>query len=146
LTGILKESARLNDKGNLIREAVADGGGVNMPGVNEDGSVNNVYGEANSYLTVEGYVYMPEAAFVYDASFVKLREIKLGYKLNDNLINSTPFESASISIVGRNLWIISSNVPYSDPEAGISAGNVQGNQSGAYPSIKEIGVSLNLQF
>ena len=66
--------------------------------------------------------------------------------LNDNLINSTPFESASISIVGRNLWIISSNVPYSDPEAGISAGNVQGNQSGAYPSIKEIGVSLNLQF
>ena len=146
LTGILKESARLNDKGNLIREAVADGGGVNMPGVNEDGSINNVYGEANSYLTVEGYVYMPEAAFVYDASFVKLREIKLGYKLNDNLINSTPFESASISIVGRNLWIISSNVPYSDPEAGISAGNVQGNQSGAYPSIKEIGVSLNLQF
>ena len=58
MTGILKESARLNDKGNLIREAVADGGGVNMPGVNEDGSVNNVYGEANSYLTVEGY-YIP---------------------------------------------------------------------------------------
>jgi hypothetical protein len=36
--------------------------------------------------------------------------------------------------------------PYADPEAGLSSGNVQGYQSGAYPSIREIGASLKLQF
>jgi hypothetical protein len=37
------------------------------------------------------------------------------------------------------------NTPYADPEAGLSSGNVQGYQS-AYPSIREIGASLKLQF
>jgi hypothetical protein len=51
-----------------------------------------------------------------------------------------------LSIIGRNLWIIDKNTPYADPEAGLSSGNVQGYQSGAYPSIREIGASLKLQF
>ena len=144
LTGILQESVRLNDKGVGIREPVADGGGVLLPGVNEDGTPNLIYGEALDYLTVEGYVYMPEAQYVYDASFVKLRELSLSYKLPSDALG--PFQTASISLIGRNLWIISSNVPYSDPEAGVSAGNVQGNQSGAYPNLKEIGLNLKFQF
>jgi hypothetical protein len=52
----------------------------------------------------------------------------------------------SFSIIGRNLWIIDKNLPYSDPEAGISAGNIQGYQVGAYPAIKEMGVSLQMKF
>ena len=52
----------------------------------------------------------------------------------------------SLSLIGRNLWIIHKNTPYADPEAGLSAGNVQGNQSGAYPSVKEIGASLKFEF
>ena len=87
---------------------------------------------------------MPEAQYVYDASFVKLRELSLSYKLPSDALG--PFQTASISLIGRNLWIISSNVPYSDPEAGVSAGNVQGNQSGAYPNLKEIGLNLKFQF
>jgi hypothetical protein len=46
----------------------------------------------------------------------------------------------------KKLWIIDKNTPYADPEAGLSSGNVQGYQSGAYPSIREIGASLKLQF
>lgn len=146
LTGILAESTRLNANGVSIREPVADGGGVLLPGVNADGTPNEVYGEAGDYLTVEGYVYMPAANYVYDASFVKLREVSIGYAFPDNLIERTFIESANVSLIGRNLWIIHSNVPYSDPEAGLSAGNIQGYQSGAYPNIKEIGLSLKLQF
>jgi hypothetical protein len=46
----------------------------------------------------------------------------------------------------EEIWIIDKNTPYADPEAGLSSGNVQGYQSGAYPSIREIGASLKLQF
>ena len=53
---------------------------------------------------------------------------------------------AAISLIGKNLWIISKELPYSDPEAGLSAGNLQGYQSGAPPAIKELGVSLNVNF
>jgi hypothetical protein len=45
----------------------------------------------------------------------------------------------------EDLWIIDKNTPYADPEAGLSSGNVQGYQSGAFP-IREIGASLKLQF
>ena len=83
---------------------------------------------------------------VYDASFVKLREASIGYDFKNDFIANTPFTSASISLVGRNLWIISKNAPYTDPEAGLSAGNVQGNQSGAYPSMREVGINVKLQF
>jgi len=55
-------------------------------------------------------------------------------------------QSASIALNGRNLWIISKNMPYSDPESGLSSGNVQGYQSGAYPAIKEFGATLNIKF
>jgi hypothetical protein len=81
---------------------------------------------------------------VYDAGYIKLREASLTYNFAETL-GKLPF-TASLSIIGRNLWIIDKNTPYADPEAGLSSGNVQGYQSGAYPSIREIGASLKLQF
>ena len=86
------------------------------------------------------------AQHVYDASFVKLREVSIGYDFPESLIGNSPLTSASISLIGRNLWIISKNSPYTDPEAGLSAGNIQGNQSGAYPSVREVGVNVKLSF
>jgi hypothetical protein len=46
----------------------------------------------------------------------------------------------------EEIYGLSIKTPYADPEAGLSSGNVQGYQSGAYPSIREIGASLKLQF
>jgi hypothetical protein len=54
--------------------------------------------------------------------------------------------SASLSLVGRNLWIISKNVPYADPESGLGAGNAQGYLSGSYPTYRTVGLSLNIEF
>jgi len=42
--------------------------------------------------------------------------------------------------------ILMKNVPYADPEAGLSSGNAQGYLSGAYPTVKTYGVNLNLDF
>jgi fructose-specific component phosphotransferase system IIB-like protein len=93
-----------------------------------------------------GYGRDANEGHVYDASFVKLREASLTYNFGSQIIDATPFTNASISIIGRNLWIIHKNIPYSDPEAGLSSGNAQGYQSGAYPAVREIGASLRFNF
>ncbi|KAA6322336.1 TonB-dependent receptor SusC, partial [termite gut metagenome] len=52
----------------------------------------------------------------------------------------------SLSLVGSNLWIIHKNLPYADPEASQSSGNIQGWQSGVLPSERNFGLTLNVQF
>lgn len=153
-TGLYDFTAADNDLGNPVRNPIvgtpgnyaANSGGVIMDGVQADGTPNNVRGDATTYANPWGYSKAPNAAHVYDAGYVKLREASLTYNIDDKILGKTPFTSASISIIGRNLWIIDKSTPYSDPEAGLSSGNIQGYQSGAYPSIKEIGASVKLQF
>lgn len=164
-TGIYAESAGLNDKGNPVRDAVSDGGGYNIGGVMQaqdsdgnylfdddgnaisSGEANTVYGYAQDFFTSNGYWASPNAKYVYDASFVKLREVALTYKLPNRIFANSILDGASVSLIGRNLWIIHKNSPYTDPEAGLSAGTYQlGNQSGAYPAVKEVGLTLNVKF
>ncbi|MEK8180363.1 SusC/RagA family TonB-linked outer membrane protein [Flavobacterium buctense] len=145
-TGLYDFTAGTNASGNPVRDAVADGGGVILPGVQQDGTPNTVVADATTYANPWGYVRTPQAAHVYDASFVKLRELSLTYNFSNKIAKSLFMQNMSFSVIGRNLWIIHKNVPYADPEAGLSAGNIQGNQSGSYPAIKELGVSLKLEF
>lgn len=144
-TGVMPESALPNDKGNPSRSTIAEGGGVIMPGVLADGSKNTIRVE-NEYGTY-GYAYNPAHAFVYDASFVKLREANLVYSLPKSIVRQLGgVKGVDVSIFGRNLWIIDKSVPYADPEENLSAGNVQGNQSGAYPTTRSIGFNVKLLF
>ena len=104
-TGVYPESAALNDLGNPSRDAVSAGGGVIMPGVLADGSKNTIRVE-NNYGTF-GYAQNPAAAFVYDASFVKLREANLTYTLPRNIVSKLGgIKGVDLSVFGRNLWII----------------------------------------
>jgi len=153
-TGLYDFTAANNDLGNPVRNPVvgtpgnydATSGGVVLAGVQADGSTNNVRASATTYGNPWGYVRTPNAAHVYDAGYVKLREASLSYNLSPKVLEQMAFTGVSISLIGRNLWIIDKNTPYADPEAGLSSGNVQGYQSGSYPSIREIGASLKLQF
>jgi len=144
-TGVTVETTQLNDLGNPSRNTIADGGGVIMPGVTADGKPNAKRVE-NTYGTY-GYAYNPNAAFIYDASYVKLRELVLSYALPQSWLTKTKIiKGAELSIIGRNLWIIHKNLPYSDPEENLSSGNIQGYQSGAYPTTRTIGANLKLKF
>lgn len=145
-TGIYDFSAGLNDLGNPIRNSIEDGGGIVLPGVDENGNPNTIRVGASDDTNPFGYGGAPSAAHVYDASFVKLRNVTLSYSLPESLIRNTFITNFTISAIGRNLWIIHKNVPYSDPEAGLSAGNFRGYQSGAYPTIREIGASIKVEF
>jgi hypothetical protein len=145
-TGLYPETAGTNDLGNPSRSPVASGGGFIRPGVTADGKANTIR-VSNSNYGAYGYSVNPDKAFVYDASFVKLRETVLTYSIPKSVIgNLHPFKGIDISLIGRNLWIIHKNLPYADPEEIISAGNLQGYQVGAYPSVKTLTFNLKLRF
>jgi TonB-linked SusC/RagA family outer membrane protein len=161
-TGAYDRSVGLNHLGNDMRLTIPNGGGKRLDGVILPGTavitdgVADVAGTQNTevmsrydyYANPEGWTSIgaPHEMHVHDASFVKLRELKIGYTFPSETLNNLPFTSASLSFVGRNLWIIHKNAPYTDPEAGISAGNLQGYQTGAYPAVKTYGVNLRFEF
>lgn len=153
-TGLYPESVYINDLGNPVRDPLIDNGdgtygaksgGYIAEGVMADGSVNTIRIPGDDDYSF-GYSAFPNSEFIYDASFVKLREVVLSYNLPKKLMDKTFIESASISFVGSNLWIIHKNLPYADPEASQSAGNIQGWQSGVMPAIRNLGFSLKVQF
>ncbi len=145
-TGIYDRTAGLNELGNPKRDPVANGGGILLQGVNPDGSPNTTRTRMDWFANALGWFRAPNALHVYDASYVKLREVTLSYKLPEKFMKQLPFNNVTLSAVGRNLWIIDKNIPYSDPEAGLSSGNIQGYQSGAHPSQKEYGFNLRFEF
>ncbi|MEP7376776.1 MAG: SusC/RagA family TonB-linked outer membrane protein [Chitinophagaceae bacterium] len=143
-TGLYPETVQLNELGNPSRNSIADGGGVILPGVAPDGTPNTKR-RANSEGTL-GY-RQPAAVAIFDASFIKLREAAISYALPKTFVNKLKyFKGIDISLTGRNLWIIDKNLPYADPEESISSGNLQGYQSGAYPSTRTIAFNAKFRF
>lgn len=94
----------------------------------------------------ENQGYSINSVDIYDASFVKFREARLGYTFPNKLFGKTPFRDVTLSVVGRNLAILHKNVPNIDPEAAVNSGNVQGFEGGQLPTERSIGVNLNLKF
>ncbi|MGE4287050.1 MAG: SusC/RagA family TonB-linked outer membrane protein [Salinivirgaceae bacterium] len=159
-TGLYEETAGPNDLGNEMRDPIVwndpnnmtkeggyapNSGGIIADGVLADGSENWVRWNQENY-GAGGYAVDPNARYVYDASYVKLRELMITYDLPKAFINKMHIANASVSLVGSNLWIISKNLPHADPEASQSSGNIQGWQSGVMPATRNFGVTLNLQF
>jgi TonB-linked SusC/RagA family outer membrane protein len=145
-TGLYSETAGNNDLGNPVRGPVAEGGGVILPGTKEDGSPNDIRVSAEEY-GLFGYLANPAAAFVYDASYVKLREANITFSLPATLMSRLhPLNGVDISLIGRNLWIIHKNLPYADPEDNLSSGNIQGYQVGSYPLFRTVGLNIRAKF
>ncbi|MFZ0282044.1 MAG: SusC/RagA family TonB-linked outer membrane protein [Bacteroidales bacterium] len=164
-TGVLEATAATNANGKNIRDALADGGGHLIEGavygkVNTDGTVayldaagaasatpveNTTYAPGNTY----GYDYykMHELS-LFDGSFVKLREVSIGYSFNQiGFLNKIGLSSLDLALVGRNLWIIHKNIPDLDPEVSSSAGNTSvGAESNAIPSTRSYGFNLRVNF
>jgi TonB-linked SusC/RagA family outer membrane protein len=147
-TGLPYYTAGLNELGKEIRSPIAEGGGLINEGVLADGTPNTVRTRANDY---GGYFYWgnaarnPSSLTTYDASYVKLREASLSYRVPAGLLKNFA-QNVTLSIVGRNLWIISKNLPFADPESGLGSGNAQGYLSGSYPTVRNLGFRVQLDF
>ena len=134
------EGTVFDEDGNDMR--AADYAGVVVEGVNATtGEANTVAVNPQSHFFLnQGYII--HAADQYDASFVKLREMRLDYSLPGDMVDGTPFSNVSIGVFGRNLAILHKNVPHIDPEVATSASNVQGFEGGQLPAERTIGVNL----
>lgn len=146
-TGLYEETAGLNELGNPKRDPVSEGGGIILPNtVYEDGTPNITRIEAGEWGTAYNYDASPTARYIYDASYIKLREVSLSYNLPHSLLKKTFIKKASVAFVGRNLWIIDKETKHFDPEAALSSGNQQGIEHGTYPTTRTFGFNLNIGF
>lgn len=114
-------------------------------GVNEDGATNTVQADPQDYFGRIGGGTIGEE-FVYDASFIKLRELQLTYRIPSRFLRQTPIKLATFSIVGRNLWLIHSNIENVDPESIFN--NTQqgiGLEHSGVPQTRSLGFNLNVR-
>ncbi|XHP74247.1 TonB-dependent receptor P26 [Arenibacter antarcticus] len=142
-SGQFENTTGLNDKGNPVRNPVAEGGGVLAQGVDINGNPNTVYQDAKSYFKNLDDFY---ENFLYDASFIKLRDITLSYKLPRKWLDRTPLDNIAISIYGRNIATLHKNTPNIDPEVTYGSGNIQGIENSTTPATRYFGMNLNVKF
>ncbi|WP_440134810.1 SusC/RagA family TonB-linked outer membrane protein, partial [Chitinophaga sancti] len=126
---------------NNVRET-----GIIAKGVKEDGTPNDVVLDANTYFINNENKTLSKAN-MYDASYIYLREVKLGYNLPESWYKRFHAQNARLSLYGRNLWLMHSNAPNVDPSNILNSNsNIVGIEGGALPSIRSFGVNLNVSF
>jgi len=156
-SGLYPETVFTNDLGNPVRDPLvgdatsgyaANSGGYIYEGVNVVDGVstpNRTRVDATN-ADAFGTGINPHSSCIYDAGFVKLREVVLTYSLPSKLLNKTFIKGVSFSAIGSNLWIIHKSLPYTDPESGMTAGNIQGYTTGSLPTTRDFSFSIKLNF
>ncbi|TDO98478.1 SusC/RagA family TonB-linked outer membrane protein [Flavobacterium sp. 245] len=121
--------------------------GLPISGVDTNGNpVNMVIAPENLRTYYDGLRNI-SSTFIYDASFIKLRQVIVGYQLPIERIKAlAKLQSLSVSFVARNLFILYKKTPNVDPESVFSAGNAQGVEQFGLPKTRSFGLSLNVKF
>ena len=137
--GVLESSLR-------GREADFCEPGIVVDGILPDGSRN---GDGTNQVSVCPQDYFGRnfginAASIDDASYIKLREVRVGYELPDRWVDAVGFAGGNLSLIGRNLFLWS-RIENIDPETAFDASNVQGIEFGQFPTARSIGFSLSLR-
>ena len=146
-SGLYKETAELNDKGKNVRDAVADGGGVHVKGVDKDNKPVDMYVEGYDYFHQFYFSNKIAEPYIHDASYIKLRSISFGYDLPVKKIfkaDNNPIQKITVSLVGQNLWLLArakDNTNWDPSELGNKYG-----ENGGLPSTRSYGFSIKLGF
>ena len=148
-SGLTSETVGNNDKGNPMRDPVAEGGGLSFGGVYEDGTPNTTYLAADEYWKS---LFALHEQWMYDATFIKMRELRLGYNFPSSLLEKTNFiKGASLAFVANNPFLLYSKVDGIDPSE-ISGDTVESRNNGAWsesgnlPGTRSFGFDLRLKF
>ncbi|MES3017713.1 MAG: SusC/RagA family TonB-linked outer membrane protein [Bacteroidota bacterium] len=147
--GVLYTSTNAYGTSYGLDKRTAEGGvrenGVALNGVDQNGAPFVKTIPAQQYF--QGIAFAITDQFVYDADFVKLRQLTFGYNLPKSLIAKTPLQSASLSLVARNLFMLHNNVPNVDPESSYSVvGNSFGLENFGVPATRSFGLNLMVKF
>lgn len=136
-SGLYANTAALNDKGKNVRDAVADGGGVHVTGVGDTGEKIDTYVEGYDYYHQFGNNSIIDNS-VFDASYVKLREVSLGYQLP--LKANRYVQGVSFSVVARNPWLIYAANRNIDP----SELSQRFGENGQQPGTRSLGFQVRV--
>lgn len=144
-SGLSMETVGVNDKGIDWRLPVSQGGGYKFPGVLADGTPNNRYIEAS----VAFYNGMQNGAgemFMIDASYLKLREVRLGYTIPTQFLktNANFVKNANIGLIVGNAWLISAP----GKKYGVDPSEMESfwEEGGQLPQTRTFGVNLKVGF
>ncbi len=139
--GLAEETAGLNDLGNPKRDAVADGGGIILPGVTEDGKVNTTRVETQEFYEDKMFAFNEQ--WLYDQTYLKLREVSLGYNIPNTIFGGKAIKSAKIAFIVRNPVLL-----YNAAKGGVdfSESELFWTEGGQLPPVRSFGLNLNLGF
>ncbi len=160
-SGLFEETAQRNYKENEIvydgiyavldskgRPILEGGGGTETltdDYYKSNGEKNITRVSYDDHKFFDGFFHV-QKRYVYDASFIKLREISIRYKLQTKWLERAGLTDVSFAIVSRNVAILHKNLPHLDPEMAVSTSNIYGNEGGAVPSTRSIGFNLKFKF
>lgn len=147
-TGMDPITAAVNDKGFNVRDAVANGGGVRIDGINVTTKQPvTAYVDARAYYNgvLAKSIY---EAWIVDASYIKLREIRLGYSLSRKVLGKLPITGVNIGLFARNPLMIWQKAPDGIDPSEISTGgqSISWYESGTANTVRSYGINLNVNF
>ena len=147
-TGQDEITVAINDKGKNVRDPLAEGGGVRVDGISASTKQPvTAYVDAQSYYnTIVGRRVYEE--WVFDASYVKLREIRLGYSFDKKALGSLPFQKVSLALIARNPAMIWQKAPKGLDPSELSSGSqsIGWYESGQTNTVRSYGINLNVTF
>lgn len=137
-SGLAAETAGLNELGNPKRDPVAKGGGILIDAVTEDGKPNTTRLETQDFY--EYYLFGLHDYWVFDQTYVKLREVALGYAFPKRMLGKY-FSKASVSVFARNPLLL-----YSKIKGGIDISEAESywEENGQLPPVRSFGINLQL--
>jgi hypothetical protein len=142
-SGLTAKTSGLNDKGNPIRDAVENGGGVHVYGVDETSRLPvDYYVDAQVYWhsTYDNQYY---DFFVHDLTYVKLRELSIGYDIPVNKIGLGKYvQGITVSFIAQNPWLMYAKTKDFDPS---EISNAAG-EAGQFPGIRSFGTNIKINF
>ncbi|WP_367865349.1 SusC/RagA family TonB-linked outer membrane protein [Pedobacter sp. WC2423] len=119
--------------------------GIVASGVHLDGTVNTI--------NVPAYNYYPQLATnisalsVLNGSFIKLRQVTLGYTIPAHHLKRTPFSAISIDLIARNIFTLVKYTKNIDPESEFASSlNYAGIEGASFPAIRTFGINVNFKF
>jgi len=147
-SGQAAETAAINDKGKNVRDDPASGGGVKITGMSSvSGQMVTAYVAARAYFRniLGSKIYDP---WTEDASYIRLREARLGYTFSRAVFPSFPFRSLNIAFIARNPWMIWQKAPKGVNPAELATGSSSLNwlETGQLATARSYGLNLTISF
>ena len=146
-TGILEETLKGREQDFVFDGGRWADGAVKQTGTDANG--NPVYAENDIGVSAQTFnkssFFGNAESHIFDASYVKLRELRITYRVPNSALSSLPVKNVELSAVGNNLWIIDDNVPHIDAEASFSNQTfLQGLESNQLPATRSFGFNVKL--